>query len=134
MCSVNGFGINCRPLLIRSYGNRTVQQPLKIPFVAAIVLEANGRKAELVSDVLRQTGRLAQDYINSGNWREVKLTLRFLGCLQGIFENDGIFPILEVLFERAVDLQTASSEDVSLLTFVSCADTRPTGMYIDRSF
>lgn len=38
--------------------------------------------------------------------------IRFLGLLQGLFEGDGIFPILEDLFSRAVDLQTASSDDV----------------------
>ena len=30
-----------------------------------------------------------------------------------MFEGDGIFAILEELFNRAVDLQTESSEDVS---------------------
>ena len=48
-----------------------------------------------------------------GAWREVKLVLRFLACLQGLLEGEGVFPILEDLFSRAVDLQTASSEDVS---------------------
>lgn len=90
-----------------------LEQPLKIPFIAAIILVVNGRKLELVTDFLRQTGEFVQNYINTGSWREVKLLLRFLGCLQNLFEGEGIFPILEELFARAVDLQTASSEDVS---------------------
>ena len=54
-----------------------------------------------------------QEYLRLGAWREVKLVLRFLACLQGLLEGDGVFPVLEELFSRAVDLQTASSEDVS---------------------
>jgi len=90
-----------------------LEQPLKIPFIAATVLIANFQKSELVSDVLNKSGVCLQKYIDAGAWREVKLLLRFLGCLQCVFEGDGIFPILEELFARAVDLQTASSEDVS---------------------
>ena len=55
-----------------------------------------------------------QHYLEAGYWREVKLVLRFLACLQGLFEEDGVFPLLEELFSRAVDLQTSSSEDVSI--------------------
>lgn len=93
--------------------NSVIEQPLKIPFIAAIMLVANRKKPELVVEVLKNAGEIAQNYINLGAWREVKLILRFLGCLQNIFEGDGVFPILEELFARAVDLQTASSEDVS---------------------
>jgi nuclear cap-binding protein subunit 1 len=89
---------------------------LKIPFIAATVLVANNYKSELVEDVLKRARESLQQYIDAGAWREVKLLLRFLGCLQSIFEGDGVFPILEELFARAVDLQTASSEDVSELS------------------
>lgn len=94
-----------------------LEQPLKIPFVAATVLIANSQNSELAAEVLKAASATAQNYINIGAWREVKLVLRFLGCLQCIFEGDGIFPILEELFARAVDLQTASSEDVSSFVF-----------------
>ena len=53
-----------------------------------------------------------RDHLQAGAWREVKLVLRFLACLQGLLDGEGVFPILEDLFSRAVDLQTASSEDV----------------------
>lgn len=46
----------------------------------------------------------------------MKLVLRFLACLQGVLDGDGVFPILDELFSRAVDLQTASSEDVSMVS------------------
>src|SRR5438034_5982507 len=89
-----------------------VEQPFKIPFVAAVVLVINTQKPELATQVLKKAGDVAQSYIDAGEWREVKLLLRFLACMQGLFEGEGIFPILEDLFSRAVDLQTASSEDV----------------------
>lgn len=37
--------------------------------------------------------------------------LRFLACLSPMYEQDGVAPILDELFGRAVDLQTSSSED-----------------------
>ncbi|OAX79288.1 hypothetical protein ACJ72_06395 [Emergomyces africanus] len=87
------------------------EQPLKIPFVAATVLTANTMKPALAAEVLKKAGEIAQSHIEAGNWRDVKLVLRFLACLQGLFEGEGMFPLLEELFSRAVDLQTASSED-----------------------
>jgi hypothetical protein len=88
-------------------------------------LVANTYRSELASDILKKASKYVQHYINTGAWREVKLLLRFLGCLQLIFEGDGIFPILEELFARAVDLQTASSEDVSVNDLLPsiCAST-----------
>lgn len=104
---VNGVGAKSLTQL------RTVEQPLKIPFIAAIVLHANVKKPDLAAEVLTKLGETLQKYIDLGSWREVKLLLRFLACLQGMFEGEGVFTILEELFSRAVDLQTASSEDVS---------------------
>ena len=45
----------------------------------------------------------------------MKLYLKFLACLQACLEGDGVFPLLEELFSRAADLQTASSDDVSFM-------------------
>lgn len=93
-----------------------VEQPFKIPFAAAIILVVNPRKAELVQEFLARAATALQTYLRCGSWREVKLVLRFLACLQGVLEGDGVFPILDELFSRAVDLQTASSEDVSIMS------------------
>lgn len=65
--------------------------------------------------MLARAVTVVQEHLDTGAWREVKLVLRFLACLQGLLEGDGVFPILEELFSRAVDLQTASSTDVSIL-------------------
>ena len=90
-----------------------MEQPLKIPFVAGIILASNQQKPEIAQNVLELVTTRMQLYLTEGAWREVKLTLRLLGCLQEMLEGDGVFPIFEELFSRAVDLQTASSEDVS---------------------
>lgn len=97
-----------------------MEQPFKIPFVAAIILVANSKNSALATEVLEKAREAAQNYINIGAWREVKLVLRFLGCLQGLYEGDGVFPVLEELFARAVDLQTTSSEDVSCFSSHWC--------------
>lgn len=72
----------------------------------------NLEKPELVQELLGKAGDLAQQYLDAGDWTRFKLILRFLACLQGLYEDEGVFPILEELFQRTIDLQTASSEDV----------------------
>lgn len=96
--------------------DRIIEQPLKIPFIAAVVLVLNSQKAEFTAEILKNVAHATQKHIEAGNWREVKLFLRFLGCIQGLFEGNGVFGLLEDFFSRAVDLQTASSEDVSYAT------------------
>lgn len=93
--------------------SRTVQQPLKIPFLAAIIIGVNAQRPELVAQLLTRSGTTVESYMKSGEWREVKLVLRLLACLQCLFNSDGIFTVLDELFSRAVTLQTTSSEDVS---------------------
>ncbi|OGE56251.1 hypothetical protein PENARI_c003G11415 [Penicillium arizonense] len=95
-----------------------LEQPMKIPFIAGAVLVAHSLKPELGSEVLSKAGEALQKYIDTGAWREVKLLIRFLGILQPVYEGEGIFPLLEELFARAVDLQTASSEDLLGLELV----------------
>ncbi|KOS19405.1 Nuclear cap-binding protein subunit 1 [Escovopsis weberi] len=88
-----------------------VEQPLKTPFVAAVVLVANALRPEAAELVLAQTASCVETSIGKGQWRDVKLYVKFLACLQSCLEGEGVFPLLEELFSRAADLQTASSED-----------------------
>ena len=101
----------------------TLEQPLKIPYIAAIVLQTNTQKPEFTEEVLEKLRDALQTHISQGCWREVKLLLRFLACLQGLFMGDGVFAFLDELFTRAAELQTASNEDVSILIakcFATC--------------
>ncbi|KAK8038138.1 hypothetical protein PG994_014905 [Apiospora phragmitis] len=88
-----------------------VEQPLKTPFVAAVVLVANSLKPEVATDVLARIAPLTEEKIKLGEWRDVKLYLKLLACLQSCLEGDGLFPALEELFNRAVELQTSNSDD-----------------------
>lgn len=100
-----------------------VEQPLKTPFVAAVVLLANTTRPEVVDLLLAKIVALVEEKIGTGEWRDVKLYLKLLGCLQSCLNGEGVFPVLEELFARAVDLQTASSEDVSLPYRLSGSDS-----------
>ena len=95
-----------------------IEQPFKIPFVAAVVLFAHQEKKEIAADLVAKAGDKLQEYLNKGLWREFKLVLRLMACLSRIYEQDGVMPILDELFNRAVDLQTTSEEDAVGLELV----------------
>ncbi len=96
-----------------------VEQPLKTPFVAAVVLVVNSLKPEVLDDLLTRITSATEEKVKVGDWRDVKLYLKFLACLQGSLDGEGLFPVLEELFSRAVDLQTGSSDDVSIYRALS---------------
>lgn len=114
MVAENHDDENLRSMFLDVVLQLLLEQPLKTPFVAAVVLLINTLKPEMVDIVLARLAQETEDKIAKGEWRDVKLLLKFLACLQACLEGDGLFPILEELFERAADLQTASSDDVSL--------------------
>ena len=78
-----------------------------------VIVYANQQKPEIAEEALARAGQKAQQLVDVGSWREFKLVLRFLACLQRICEGDGVFPILDELFNKAADLQEASADDVS---------------------
>ena len=77
-----------------------------------VIVYINQQKPEIAEEILSVAGQKAQELVDAGAWREFKLVLRFLACLQRICEGDGVFPILDELFDRAAELQEASAEDV----------------------
>lgn len=89
-----------------------VEQPFKTPFVASVVLALNALKSDLVDGIIAKAMAEFESTVVRGEWREVKLLMKFMGCLQGILEGDGIFPILQDLLTKAVELQTENSDDV----------------------
>jgi nuclear cap-binding protein subunit 1 len=94
-----------------------VEQPLKISFVAAVVLVVNTMRKEVVEGIITRASTRINKAIVDGEWRDVKLYLKFLGSLQGLLDGDGVFPVLEELLTKAIDLQTESSEEVSILGY-----------------
>ncbi|KAK7741045.1 Nuclear cap-binding protein subunit 1 [Cytospora paraplurivora] len=65
----------------------------------------------VVDDLLVKAAAVIEEKIKLGEWRDVKLYLKLLACLQSLLEGDGVFPILEDLFSQAVELQTNNNED-----------------------
>ena len=65
-------------------------------------------------EAIRRVGDRLQTALKAGQWKEFKLLLRFLACLQPLFEEDGIFAFLGQLFDTVVDLQSANENDVSI--------------------
>ncbi|KAM3512260.1 hypothetical protein MY11210_004107 [Beauveria gryllotalpidicola] len=111
MISENYDDEHLRNLYVSLVLQMVLEQPLKTPFVAAVVLVANALKPEAMEIILERLAKDLEGAIAAGQWTEVKLYLKFMACLQRNLEGDGVFPLLEELFNRAADLQTASSED-----------------------
>jgi nuclear cap-binding protein subunit 1 len=100
-----------------------IEQPFKIPFVAAVALYGNEVKPEIAIEAMKRVGERAQQALNAGEWKEFKQLLRFFACLQPIFEDDGVFTLLGQLFDTVVDLQSANENDVSCANEVNLAIT-----------
>jgi hypothetical protein len=92
---------------------RIIEQPFKIPFVAAVIFYGNQVKTEIAAEAIKRAGEELQAAFNAGQWTEFKLFLRFFACLQSLFEGDGIFAFLQQIFDTVVDLQSENENDVS---------------------
>jgi nuclear cap-binding protein subunit 1 len=92
------------------------EQPFKTPFVAAVVLNVNTLKSEIVDNVLEKVVERTNSMVQIGEWREVKLLLKFLGGLQGVLEGDGVWSVLQDVLGKAIELQTENSEEVRYLS------------------
>lgn len=99
-----------------------VEQPFKIPFVAAVVLVINTMQSNVAEEVLKKAAQRTNAAIVQGEWRSVKLLMKFLGSLQGILEGDGVWIVLKDLMARAMDLQTENGEEVSIPNYYSVLD------------
>ena len=89
-----------------------MEQPFKIPFVAAVAFYGNDVKPEITVEAMRRVGERAQEALAAGEWKDFKLLLRFFACLQSLYQDDGIFSFLGQLFDKVVDLQSEDENDV----------------------
>ncbi|KAK1020197.1 Nuclear cap-binding protein subunit 1, partial [Friedmanniomyces endolithicus] len=86
--------------------------------IAGVIQYANTDNSEVAKDIISKAASQLQEYLDGGQWRELKLVLRLIACLSPLYEEDGVLPVLDELFNRAVDLQTASQEDAVGLELV----------------
>lgn len=89
-----------------------IEQPFKIPFVAAVAFYGNDVKPEITIEAMKRVGDRAQQALDAGEWKDFKLLLRFFACLQSLYQDDGIFGFLGQLFDKIVDLQSEDENDV----------------------
>jgi nuclear cap-binding protein subunit 1 len=89
-----------------------IEQPFKIPFVAAVALYGNDVNPAITEEALKRVAARAQEALNVGQWTEFKLMLRFLASMQSLYQDTGIFAFLGQLFDTVVDLQSANENDV----------------------
>lgn len=94
-----------------------VEQPFKTPFVAAVLLLLNALESgkEVVGEVVDGLAKGLDEAIRQGEWRDVKSLMKLLGGLQGLFEGEGVWVVLQDMLGKAVDLQTENNEEVRLL-------------------
>jgi nuclear cap-binding protein subunit 1 len=117
------FSYNCEQAVVLwqelvLMNRRIIEQPFKIPFVAAVALYGNEVKPEIAIEAMKRVGDRAQQALNNGEWKEFKLLLRFFACLQPLYEDEGVFTLLGQLFDTVVDLQSANENDVSSFAFI----------------
>lgn len=102
-----------------------IEQPCKTLFLAGLLMSVNRSEPTLVKEVVEKVAVVVTRDVRAGKWREVKLGLKLLACCQGVFEGDGVIGLLEELFQRTIDLQSANPEEVSwsMSTDVLCEET-----------
>jgi len=108
----DNFDVLTRAEFFEMFVQLIIEQPFKIPFVAAVAFYGNQVKTEIATEALKYAGDKLQECLNAGEWKEFKLLLRFFACLQPLYEDDGVFTFLGQLFDTVVDLQSANENDV----------------------
>ncbi|EPS41080.1 hypothetical protein H072_5015 [Dactylellina haptotyla CBS 200.50] len=101
-----------------------VEQPFKIPFVAAIVLCANAQKHEIGKLVLDEFAAQLQEYLDQCEWRNFKLTLRFMGSISCMLDGEGVAKVLTDLADLTGDLaaeggSSGLSEELSYVILIT---------------
>ncbi|KAF3273215.1 hypothetical protein TWF970_009251 [Orbilia oligospora] len=101
-----------------------VEQPFKIPFVAAIVLCANAQKHEIGKLVLDEFAAQLQNYLDNCEWRNFKLTLRFMGSVSCMLDGEGVATLLNDLANLTGDLaaeggSSGLSEELSFVVLIT---------------
>ncbi|OLL22271.1 Nuclear cap-binding protein subunit 1 [Neolecta irregularis DAH-3] len=113
-----------------------LEHPYKTPHFAAVIALANSREESIGKEILEYLIIATQAYLEQGQWRNVKLMLRFLACLSCMIEGEGIIEILEGLVSAVESSTTDGYADelsrIVLLTLpfivVESADISLKGM------
>lgn len=66
-----------------------------------MALVANSQNPEAGKLIVEEAGKAVQQYLLDGEFTRVKLLLRFLGCVQGMLEGEGVYPLLNNIVNKA---------------------------------
>lgn len=66
-----------------------------------MALVANSQKPEAGKLIIEEAGRAIQQFLVEGAFTRVKLLLRFIGCVQGMLEGEGVYPLLHSIVDKA---------------------------------
>ncbi|KAK9495157.1 MIF4G like-domain-containing protein [Lipomyces doorenjongii] len=96
--------------LFSLFVNISIEQPLKVFSLAASLQCVNNTESSHGAAVVKYIVERMQTYINTGDWNNVKLVLRFLIMLKPIISNfEAIVGFIEQLLERAIELKSMST-------------------------
>lgn len=89
-----------------------VEQPHKIPLLAGAIQIANGLESAIGKLVVESFHVRLQEAVEQGKWNSVKLISRFITMLFPIIaeQGKGVFKLLNVLLDRAIELQATAAD------------------------
>lgn len=67
-----------------------------------MALVVNSQNSEAGKLIVEEAGKAVQQCLIEGTFTRVKLLLRFLGCVQGMLEGSGVYPLLNSIVDKAI--------------------------------
>lgn len=111
--------------------DRVVEQPFKIPFVAAILQVANADNAEVGKAIVEIVAGQLQKYLDQGMFTQLKLVVRLLACMGSMLDGKGVYEVLDPLKERAD--QAKADNDIVRVHDAVKTDANNTSRWRSRS-
>lgn len=110
-----------------------------------MALVANSQNPEAGKLIVEEAGKAVQQFLLDGQFTKLKLTLRFLGCVHGMLEGEGVFPLLHSVLDKAesamadgdvglaLELTKSALFSVPYILASSRADIEPINKLLDKT-
>ncbi|KTW28636.1 uncharacterized protein T551_02486 [Pneumocystis jirovecii RU7] len=96
--------------ILSTFRDYIIELPMKIPFLATVVSLASTKEASIGKYTVEYMSTAAQAFLDSGEWRNFKLILRFLVCATSMIDGDGVMHVLNGLTQRISEIYTIISD------------------------
>ncbi|KAG5520228.1 hypothetical protein PMAC_001306 [Pneumocystis sp. 'macacae'] len=90
--------------ILSTFRDYIIELPMKIPFLATVVSLASTKEASIGKCTIEYMATAAQAFLDSGEWRNFKLVLRFLVCATSMIDGDGVMHVLDGLTQRISEI------------------------------